>query len=222
MELLCVTLKTLYLYFGLCCPGRQLAKEVGHNPVTRCANISDVRQRAHKTHIHWKRRQLWQLCHRDGTGGDKDQFLRIGFSVAIKELLTATVLRRPTGRVFSHLHLLLHTDAHTHTPELTGMASSIWEAVAVVLKHHSACINSHKYSWPWTWLAALFMLCMSTRPGERQTEGAVRERGRKKEKKERGRVGKKDGNEEKRQRKRNTGKECDKNCCWLIYTLCYT
>ncbi len=126
-----------------------------------------------------------------------------------------------------------HTRTHTHIyePELAGLASTIGEAVVVVLKHRSACINSHKYSCPWTWLAALFMLGMSTRV--RETEGGSekeRERERERKRGEKRRESAKwkaerktDGNEESDWEREIRGNgECDKNHCWLIYTLCYT
>lgn len=49
---------------------------------------------------------------------------------------------------------------HTHELQLAGSASKISQAVVVVvvLKHHSTCINSHKYSCPWTWTFFFFLL----------------------------------------------------------------
>lgn len=71
------------------------------------------------------------------------------------------VFRRPAGITFCSLHLLLHT----HELQLPGSASKISEAVVVVLKHHSTCTNSHKYSCPWTWIFffpfLLYSCCVS-------------------------------------------------------------
>lgn len=121
------------------------------------ASISNVRHHSAQTHVR-RQREGKRGCHEVPGRGIKNDKLRKRRVQALESGVGGgwgrrqhdpepAVFRQPAGIAFCSLHLLLHT-RDTHEPQLAGMARAIWEAVVVVLKHRSARINSHKYSWP--------------------------------------------------------------------------